>query len=429
MWLQLSALCMTLALRQDRPPPGRRRPSLRPRLESLEDRFVPSATDNSFSGLSNSVIRFDPTFDDDFHNNNYGVVVNDEAGDEPSHGTVVVETDADGFYKGIAYTPDTNFRGQDSFFYTLKANDGSNAIDFATVTVTVNNRAPTAVADPGSVLSNTTGNVINVLGNDTDSEKDALTITGATPAKGTAQVSGANLLYTPPANFRGTDTVTYTIADGHNGTATGKLTVTVTNRAPVAQADVFTLPTASTNVLSPLSNDTDPEGDALTITSVARPAHGTATAAGTQIRYTPAAGFSGQDTLTYTVSDGHGGSATGSVTVNVPAEVRVTTPFRARGRGGVVTFGRQIVVDTGDPLSPVRVVVTASRGHLKAKGRGVLVRGNNTRSITISGNAAAVNRALAALSLDLGRPKLTARVTVTAFAGRLSDSDVINVSA
>ena len=81
-----------------------------------------------------------------------------------------------------------------------------------------------------------------------------------------------------------------------------------------------------------LANDTDPNGDALTVTAIAMaPAHGTATinAGGQTVRYTPTAGYSGSDSFQYTVSDGRGGTATGTVNLTVGSQATV---------GGQVTF-------------------------------------------------------------------------------------------
>ena len=67
-----------------------------------------------------------------------------------------------------------------------------------------------------------------------------------------------------------------------------------------------------------LANDTDLDGDTLSVSSVTAPAHGTAAANpdGT-ITYTPAANYNGADSFSYTVGDGNGGTATATVTVTV----------------------------------------------------------------------------------------------------------------
>jgi CshA-type fibril repeat protein len=90
-----------------------------------------------------------------------------------------------------------------------------------------------------------------------------------------------------------------------------------TNRAPVAAADEAETQAGEPVVIAVLANDSDPDGDPLTVAEVGAPAHGTATTDGTTVTYTPADGFAGTDAFSYTVSDGNGGSDTGQVTVSV----------------------------------------------------------------------------------------------------------------
>ncbi len=83
------------------------------------------------------------------------------------------------------------------------------------------------------------------------------------------------------------------------------------------------------------ANDSDPDGDALTVDSVTQPAHGSAAiqADGT-VRYTPASGFEGRDSFTYTVGDGRGGAATAEVSVNVAT---YTLSVTKTGNGGITS--------------------------------------------------------------------------------------------
>jgi hypothetical protein len=80
--------------------------------------------------------------------------------------------------------------------------------------------------------------------------------------------------------------------------------------------------------ISVLGNDSDPDGDTLSVTSASNPAHGSVVvnADGT-VTYTPDPGFTGTDTFTYTISDGNGGTDTATVTVNVgPGTAHVFDP-------------------------------------------------------------------------------------------------------
>lgn len=113
------------------------------------------------------------------------------------------------------------------------------------------------------------------------------------------------ILYTPTANFRGTDSFTYTLSDGQGGTATATVRVAVLNRPPVAQDDTATTPAGTTVTIALLANDRDPDGDALTVASLTPPTQGTATVqAPGMVLYTPQTGFRGADSFTYTLSDG-----------------------------------------------------------------------------------------------------------------------------
>ena len=164
-----------------------------------------------------------------------------------------------------------------------------------------------------------------MLGNDSDPDGDPLSVTSATvdPAKGTVNVNpDGTLNFVPAPNYNGPAVITYTISDGHGGTATSTLTVTVTpvNDPPVANPDVATTPKDTPiNNINVLGNDGDPDGDPLTVTGVSvDPAKGTVTVNpdGT-LNFVPTPGFTGTAIITYTISDGHGGTATSTVTVSV----------------------------------------------------------------------------------------------------------------
>jgi len=90
------------------------------------------------------------------------------------------------------------------------------------------------------------------------------------------------------------------------------------NEAPQAGDDQFTVDTDSVdNAFDVLANDSDADGDTLGIVSVTQPANGQASVSGDQVVYTPSAGFTGNDSFSYTVEDGFGGQASATVTVTV----------------------------------------------------------------------------------------------------------------
>ncbi|MBN8480164.1 MAG: tandem-95 repeat protein [Xanthomonadales bacterium] len=188
------------------------------------------------------------------------------------------------------------------------------------------NRPPVAANDVLTVAMNAAATLVAVLGNDSDPDNDALTITAvSTPAHGTAVIGTGGILYTPAAGYVGSDSFTYTISDGRGGTATATVAVTVqssgaANHAPVAVDDAATVLKGYDAAIEVLANDSDPDGDALTITSVQHTGPGLATITiegGNVIRYQSIHGYAGNDTLVYTISDGRGGTATATVNVVV----------------------------------------------------------------------------------------------------------------
>ncbi len=90
-----------------------------------------------------------------------------------------------------------------------------------------------------------------------------------------------------------------------------------TNNPPKANADSATTEYQTKVTIDVLKNDTDADGDNLTIKSTTNPSHGSVAIRNGKIDYTPDNGFSGNDSFKYTISDGKGGSSTAKVTVNV----------------------------------------------------------------------------------------------------------------
>jgi outer membrane protein OmpA-like peptidoglycan-associated protein len=180
-------------------------------------------------------------------------------------------------------------------------------------------RPPVAVNDAFTVTGNSGANALDVLANDSDPDGDTLTIVSVgAPAHGTAAISGNKIAYTPVAGYVGTDSFVYTIADpkGLTSSATVAIMVTGINHPPVAQPD-YAVAKFNTPVTIPvLANDSDPDGDPLTIVSFTSPVFGTvARGPDNTLIYTAFQNFIGMDVFHYTISDGHGGTASTIVTV------------------------------------------------------------------------------------------------------------------
>jgi Tol biopolymer transport system component len=188
------------------------------------------------------------------------------------------------------------------------------------------NGPPDAVDDTATTAEDTAVNV-PVLANDTAPEGNPLAIQAFTQGAHGAVVraDGQTLTYTPAANFSGSDTFQYTVADsrGDIDTATVTITVTPVNDRPVATADRYStylnVPVNIGAALGVLANDADIDGDSLTAVVVTGPLRGTVSLAPDgSFSYRSHEGFTGTDTFTYRAFDPQqAGSDPATVTIVV----------------------------------------------------------------------------------------------------------------
>ena len=132
------------------------------------------------------------------------------------------------------------------------------------------------------------------------------------------------------------------------------------NNAPVAQADSVTTAASTPITIGVLANDSDPDGDALSVLSFTQPANGAVTSVSGGLRYAPNAGFLAVDSFTYTISDGRGGTSTSVVTVtvqpSVPTSVNVINgELVITGSSGNDTV---TITGTGNGMTGQFIVVT-----------------------------------------------------------------------
>ncbi len=199
----------------------------------------------------------------------------------PAHGAL------SGSGASQTYTPTANYNGPDSF--TFRASDGVNDSNIATVSITVDpvNDLPVA-SNSSAILAEDSFAMVGLPATDTDGDPLTYSIVGA-PAHGAVSGSGASRTYMPTSNYNGPDSFTFRANDGtaDSNTATVSLTVVAVNDAPVAVNDAATVAEDGSTELDVRANDTDVDGDLLTVTSVGTPAHGTATLQGTAPSCTP----------------------------------------------------------------------------------------------------------------------------------------------
>ncbi|NHJ14152.1 MAG: tandem-95 repeat protein [Candidatus Thorarchaeota archaeon] len=224
----------------------------------------------------------------------------------PSNGILAIHSDG-----GFTYMPDPNFWGMDLFQYSVT--DGDLVSGIVTVTIFVNgiNDPPVAV-DDFAYLNEGTSVIISVRANDYDVDGDSIHVVSATtPLHGTVTINpDGTITYAPELEFYGSDSFSYTIDDGHGGTAIGAVTITVNpvNDAPVAANDDYATDEDTMLLVEApgiLGNDWDADGDSLTITLVTNPSNGiVAINPDGSFTYAPNADFWGQDFFEYSVNDG-----------------------------------------------------------------------------------------------------------------------------
>jgi len=245
----------------------------------------------------------------------------------PTHGQLLLATDG-----SFSYVPDANFNGVDQFQY--QAIDSLGATSTATVTLVINSEPdnPVAQNDAYQFSKNKLFEVTvqnGLLINDFNIEAGDLSVN--TTAINTTQNGELTLnadgsfTYQPDLGFIGVDSFTYSISNEQGLTATALVTLSESgvNTFPEANDDQYTLDEdSSASLLDVLANDTDADGDTITISNIENTA-GEATIVAGKIQFTPPANFSGEIVLTYTITDGYStgnegiNDRTASVTITV----------------------------------------------------------------------------------------------------------------
>lgn len=267
--------------------------------------------------------------------NNYS----DKDGDV-DHSSLAIKTNGGkGFAKFVngklVYQPNKGEVGTDTITYTVTDKNG-NVSNEATITINID--APPVANDDSAKANKATPVEIDVLGNDTDLDNDIDPNTLAVveqPSQGTVSIVNGKLVYTPNADAKGTDTITYTVKDA-NGNVSNKATVTIViNEPPVAGDDHGQTKQGVPTIIDVLINDKDPDGelDKSTLHIEKNGSKGTATFdADGKLIYTPKPGATGQDTITYTVKD-KDGSISNTATVTIDITPTQTTPTEVFEKG------------------------------------------------------------------------------------------------
>lgn len=251
----------------------------------------------------------------------FNVLTNDS---DPDGNTLSVTGTSNGPFNGtlqdngggsFTYTPNSGYTGGDSFDYTIS--DGNGGTDSAAVSITV---------------------LPVYLGLTSDCPKGNYTVTSS-------YGFAINFAWQVVDGPSGNDSVAANGSTSFNtGVTSGTVQVrvggflaasinTVANCPPVAEDDAAATIAGSPVTVDVLANDSDPDGDTLTVTGNTNPANGSVVDNGDgTFTYTPNNGFTGDDTFEYTISDGNGGTATATVTITVNSVALQLTAICPKGK-------------------------------------------------------------------------------------------------
>ncbi len=284
--------------------------------------------------------------------------------------------------RSVVIAPNTSLLTGASFEfgYTIEDQDGQRSsaeVVLSVIGAQGTNTPPSAMQD-NAVANTGKPNPIAVLSNDSDYEGDLLEITSVgQPSQGTAKVVSGQIIYEPLRGSAGTDRFTYSVDDGHGGSASSMVQVGIlppasANRPPVARDDGPTAVSAGTSgvKVDVSANDTDPDGDRLTITGLDRPTVGEATLEAGKVRFVPPKTVTVKQTIEvrYRISDPSLASASAVARFTVDAAKGSGQPPIARpDLAGPFSPGERVRIDVlandDDPdglASELRVVLSAS---------------------------------------------------------------------
>ncbi|MBE4498138.1 tandem-95 repeat protein, partial [Vibrio parahaemolyticus] len=237
----------------------------------------------------------------------------------------------------LVFTPAENFNGDAEITYTVT--DGE-LTDEAKVTVTVNpvNDAPTIKVDAVESITEDAVSTDTVIATlevaDTDTPEDQLTVSLENNSNGYFVLVGDEVKLTQAGvdavnndelNLKDL-TISASVSDGVNPTAndSDSLIVNRVNDAPVAKDDIATTQEDTAVTIDVLPNDSDVDGDKLSIQSASVPeAQGKVEIVDGKLVFTPAENFHGDAEITYTLTDG---ALTDQATVNVTVNAVNDTP-------------------------------------------------------------------------------------------------------
>ncbi len=225
----------------------------------------------------------------------------------PTHGTL------SGTAPNVIYTPTAGYYGPDSFTFT--ASNGTNTSAPATISLTVGS----LLANPQSVTTPlNTAKAITLTGLDVANAGATLTYSIVTqPGRGTLSGTAPNVIYTPNVNVQGADSFSFRVQNGAAVSLPVAVSITVTPGIPVANPQSVNVGINTTQAITLSGTDPYLPPLPLSFTVVTQPAHGVLAGTVPNLTYTPASGYSGPDSFTFTAGNGTNTSNPAAISLNV----------------------------------------------------------------------------------------------------------------
>lgn len=219
----------------------------------------------------------------------------------------------------FTYAPSQpNFVGTDLIGFSAADDHDLAASGVAWISVTVTNVNDAPVAQAIAVAGQEDTLIpVTLIASDVDGDSLVFRIVTG-PVNGVLTQNGANVSYTPDANFAGTDSFTYVANDGQIDSEVASATITVNPVDDLATAQSQSIAIAEDSSIAITLSATDIDGGPQIFAIVAPPAHGSLTGTPPTVSYTPSPNFFGRDSFSFSVGNGGGNTsqATISITVN-----------------------------------------------------------------------------------------------------------------
>lgn len=225
------------------------------------------------------------------------------------------------------------------------------------------NHNPIAEDDTASMKFNTS-TIINVLENDTDIDADNLTLLSATANFGVIEIEDNKIRYTPIDDFEGVDTLDYIIVDDNDGIANAVVEVQVLgNEPPTIENEVASTNDLDSLIIDVLTNDFDPDGEALTLLDAFADWGDVSINADQSITYVPLQGYEGEDIVSYIVEDEQGYIARGIITLTLSLNLQPVSVQDTAKTNPESTITINVLANDNDPEGKTLTVLSASANH------------------------------------------------------------------